>query len=107
MPRPQRHVFICGQTRPEGHPKGSCGACGAAEVYQSLAQMLVERKLYGRFAVTQTGCLGPCHMGANVLVYPDGVLYNNMASADVQRLVDDHLLGGEPLPDKLAPVAVW
>ena len=24
MPKPEKHVFICSQARPAGHPRGSC-----------------------------------------------------------------------------------
>ena len=33
MSRPERHVFVCTQERPPGHPRGSCGARRSAEVY--------------------------------------------------------------------------
>jgi hypothetical protein len=29
MARPEFHIFLCGQRRPEGHPRGSCGAKGS------------------------------------------------------------------------------
>jgi (2Fe-2S) ferredoxin len=46
-------------------------------------------------------------MGPNVLVYPEGVLYNNVKIQDVNAIFDQHLLGGEPVARLLAPAEIW
>jgi (2Fe-2S) ferredoxin len=66
-----------------------------------------ERNLFDRFQVTNTGCFGPCGLGPNVLVYPDGVLYVGVKKEDVATLIEEHLLGGKPLERLLAPADVW
>jgi len=107
MPRPQAHVFVCSQQRPEGHPRGSCGAAGASRVAQAFSEEIAKRGLFQQFAVTPTGCLGPCHLGANVLIYPGGHLYKTVKPEDVNRIIDEHLLGGTPVAELLAPSAEW
>ncbi|GGB94596.1 hypothetical protein GCM10011352_20830 [Marinobacterium zhoushanense] len=107
MPRPQAHVFVCSQQRPEGHPRGSCGAVGASIVAQTFSEEIAKRNLFQQFAVTATGCLGPCHLGANVLIYPGSHLYKAVKPADVSRIIEEHLLGGNPVTELLAPEAEW
>ncbi|MBS99349.1 MAG: ferredoxin [Oceanospirillaceae bacterium] len=107
MPRPQAHVFVCGQQRPDGHPRGSCGAEGASAVAQAFSEEIAKRNLFQQFAVTPTGCLGPCHLGANVLVYPGSHLYKQVKAEDVNRIIEEHLIGGTPVAELLAPEAEW
>lgn len=107
MPKPVRHVFVCTQNRPAGHPRGSCGQKGCAEVANELMQQWQLRECFAEVLVTPSSCFGPCSMGPNVLVYPEGVLYNNVTSADVSEIFDKHLLGGEVVERLKAPADVW
>lgn len=107
MPKPQRHVFICSQTRPPGHPRGSCSQNGCNEVLQAFWQELQRRNLFERIAITYSGCLGPCSQGPNVLVYPEGVMYNKVTKDDVAAIFDQHLLGDKPVARLQADPAVW
>jgi len=107
MPRPQRHVFVCTQNRPAGHPRGSCAQKGATDVLQAFWKELQERNLYAAIAVTYSGCLGPCDQGTNVLVYPEGVLYRGVQTADVAEIFTAHLIEGRPVERLIAPAAVW
>lgn len=107
MPRPIRHVFVCTQTRPPGHPKGSCGQRGCAAVFQAFAQKFEQELLYRRFALTATGCLGMCDLGPAVLIYPDGVLYARVSAEDVGEIIARHLEKGAPVERLLAPETIW
>lgn len=107
MPKPEKHVFVCAQTRPENHPRGSCGQLGAVQVYERFGATLSKFGLLGRVALTSTGCLGPCQSGANVLIYPEGTLYCAVTPTDVDNIVESHLVKGEPVADKVASAEVW
>lgn len=106
MPKPIKHVLVCGQNRAPGHPRGSCAQSGAAPVLDEFYAQFKERNLYTNFAVTATGCLGPCS-GPHVLVYPEGTMYWKVTKADVKEIIDDHLLGNNPVARLLAPPEVW
>lgn len=107
MAKPAKHVFVCNQARPAGHPRGSCQAKGGNEIVQAFWQQTQTRNLWDKFAVTYSGCLGPCDSGPNVLVYPEGVLYSNVSKDDVATIIDEHLLGGNVVDRLKAPEGVW
>lgn len=106
MPRPEHHIFVCVARRPDGHPRGSCGAKGSQALQEALGRVLISRNLLNRVALTGTTCLGPCQAGANVLIYPAGTLYSWVEPGDAETLVE-HLLKGETWPDKLTPAEIW
>jgi (2Fe-2S) ferredoxin len=97
MPIPEKHVFVCTQGRPPGHPRPSCAQKGCGEVYEEFLWQLQQRNLFNRVQVTATGCLGPCSEGPNVLVYPGAVMYARVGKADVTELYEQHLLGDQPV----------
>jgi (2Fe-2S) ferredoxin len=107
MPRPEKHIFICTQSRPEDHPKGSCAARGAAPVIDAFRGELESRELLGRFKVSSSGCLGVCDQGPVALVYPEGVMYRQMSVEDINTVIDEHLLGGTPVESLKVPAEVW
>ncbi len=107
MPKPKKHVFVCSQSRPPGHPRGSCSQNGSSELLQAFWQELQKRNLFDSIAVTYSGCIGPCDMGPNVLVYPEGTLYGRVTKSDVSEIFDSHLLGDRPVERLLAPEEIW
>ncbi len=107
MPHPARHVFVCSQQRPPGHPRGSCSAQGSGPVLQAFWGELQKRQAHERVAITYSGCLGPCDGGVNVLVYPEAVLYQRVTPDDVTEIFDQHLDKGEVVARLQAPAAVW
>jgi (2Fe-2S) ferredoxin len=107
MPKPEKHVFICTNQRPPGHPKGSCTEGGAPDLIAEFGRLMEAREAFGRVKISRSSCLGPCELGPNVLVYPEGVLYVKVTAGDVAEIFDEHLLGGRPVERLLAPVEVW
>ncbi len=107
MAKPIKHVFVCTQMRPPGHPRGSCGANGSAALFQEFQQQFERRGLWGKYAVTGSGCIGPCGNGANVLVYPEGVMYGAKNKEDVTAIIEEHLLGERPVERLKVPAEVW
>ncbi len=74
---------------------------------QAFSERLIAKGLFNKVSLVATGCLGPCRAGANVLVYPGGTLYMQITPADVDQIIDQHLVAGEPWLDKVAPDEVW
>lgn len=107
MPKPQKHVFVCTQNRPIGHPRGSCASSGCADVMNEFMIEIQTRNLFEQIGLTNTGCMGPCMLGPSVLVYPEGVMYGNVSKKDVKTIIEEHLLGGEPVTRLQVPAEVW
>lgn len=107
MPKPKKHVLVCVQSRPPGHPRGSCQQSGCAEIYQGFLDAFQARNLWNDYAVTNTGCLGPCASGPIVLVYPEGVMYAGVTATDVTAIIDEHLIGDTPVARLQASAEVW
>ena len=97
MPFFQRHVFVCINERPEDHPRGSCLKRGGPQVRDALKAALKQRGLTGEIRANNAGCLDQCEDGVTVVVYPEQVWYGAVTVADVQEIVDSHLVGGKPV----------
>lgn len=85
----KRYLFVCTNRRPDGDPKGSCGARGSAEVRQALKEQLAARglaKLEARACTSS--CLDQCARGVTILVEPDHIFYGKVTLADVPEIVD-------------------
>lgn len=106
MPRLEHHIFVCAQNRAPGHPRGSCAQKGCADVLNEFQKVLIQKNLQN-VALTQTGCIGPCQGGANVLIYPGGTMYGWVEAEDAEKIIDQHVLGGELYKDKLLPEELW
>jgi (2Fe-2S) ferredoxin len=105
MPGFQRHVFVCTNERPPDNPKGSCKAKGAQEVRDALKKALKDRGVNHEVRANNAGCLDQCATGVTVVVYPEQVWYGHVTVADVDELVEKHIIGGHvverlALPDQ-------
>jgi (2Fe-2S) ferredoxin len=95
MPMFERHVFVCENVREKGHPRGSCGEKGGEQIRELFKKSLEKRGLKGRMRANKAGCLDQCEIGPTVVVYPDGVWYGLVRTAeDVEEIVEQHLLHG-------------
>jgi (2Fe-2S) ferredoxin len=93
----QRHIFVCTNRRPDGHPKGCCASKGSEDVRAAFKSELEKRGIKGQMRANAAGCLDTCAFGISVVVYPEGVWYGGVKVEDVPAIVDEHLLGGKPV----------
>jgi (2Fe-2S) ferredoxin len=97
MAKFEHHIFVCGNQRPAGHPRGCCDPLGQAKLQKLFKLKLAERGLKGRVRANQSGCLDQCEHGPNIVVYPEGVWYGGVTEADVDEIIDSHIVGGKPV----------
>lgn len=95
MPRYQRHLFVCVNERPPDNPKGCCAAKGSRQVRDLLKLELRTRGLNHLVRANAAGCLDACASGTTVVVYPEGVWYGGVTVADVEEIIERHLIRGE------------
>jgi (2Fe-2S) ferredoxin len=51
----------------------------------------------GQVRVNQSGCMDRCEEGPVCVVYPEAVWYTFVDEADVDEIIDSHLVGGKPV----------
>ncbi|MDC0708507.1 (2Fe-2S) ferredoxin domain-containing protein [Stigmatella sp. ncwal1] len=99
----QRHVFVCTNRRPDGHPKGCCATKGGEEVRAAFKSEMEKRGIKGQMRANAAGCIDTCAMGVSVVVYPEGIWYGGVKTEDVSTIVEEHLLGGKPVERLMMP----
>ena len=98
MPPPfRKHVFICLNERPPESEKGDCTRKGSPELLKKFKAALRARGLDEEIRANKAGCLDNCENGCSVVVYPDAVWYGHVTEADVEEIVEKHLIGGVPV----------
>lgn len=61
-----------------------------------MKSRLLELEMHGpgKIRVSKSGCLGRCSSGPCIVIYPEGVWYTYSSFADIDEIIEKHLVAG-------------
>jgi len=110
VPQPAFYIFKCQQSAPPGMPKPSCVSQNdpeSAQLFQHLAQSLMTKGIIATVSPIQTGCLNRCQQGPVMLVEPGHTMYVELTKEKIDRIVDEHIIGGNVVSDYVIADEMW
>ncbi len=91
----QHHLFFCTNQRSDG--RACCQDHDALELRAYAKRRCKELGIsgQGKVRVNTAGCLDRCELGPVLVIYPEETWYTYMDEADIEEILQRHVLEGE------------
>lgn len=91
----QKHVFFCTNQREDG--RQCCADAGAQKLFAYAKAKLQALECHGpgKVRINKAGCMDRCKQGPVLVVYPDAVWYHYTTQADIDEILDKHIIKGQ------------
>ena len=107
IPQPAFYIFKCEQSAPPGMPKPSCVDPQTQDLFQFLAQTLMQKGIMGTVQPIRTSCMNRCNAGPIMLVEPGHTMYVGLDKAKIERIIDEHIIGGNVVEEYVISQELW
>ena len=87
----KRIISLCAGT--------GCQSSKSLVIRDKFLEVLKEKKALDKVSIVTTGCHGLCALGPILQVFPEGIFYTGVKVEDVERIVDEHIIGGKPVKE--------
>ena len=94
----RKQVLLCRGT--------GCTSSKSDALETKFRKLIDEKNLQSEVDIVKVGCFGLCEAGPVVVVYPEGTFYSHITLEQVDRIVEEDLIGGNVIKEFLYKGAI-